>query len=362
VARSATPPTPHSTHIFAVAGTLRVPLSQPQKRHIQPERYAKCHQNILKKRLTKHKNQCKILMNQLKEFSMFKYFIVFSFVLIFASCSTNKTVQYNEPISDNKQEPSLYGIWIQNSTSPLAWNFCFNEDLTFFIFYGNVEKPIPAADIKGETPIDAKEIIGDAMPLFLMDNPLITSGTFSFSLGEVRLNSPKMENGIWQQEESSADWKYMFMTDLSSGINLVLTPPNGKRIILHKEEGKLPFETHKIALEKDLLGISIAQAEELFAKKFIKINDDTYKIPLYYPNFADEIQLKIDKNNIIISCINFFPGSQKTFDKLYKELIETYNVHDIKDNTVIFVQNLPNNVNEILLGFVDKGYIAIIYR
>jgi len=27
-------------HIFAVAGTLRVPLSQPQKRHIPPERYA----------------------------------------------------------------------------------------------------------------------------------------------------------------------------------------------------------------------------------------------------------------------------------------------------------------------------------
>jgi hypothetical protein len=28
----------HSRQIFAVAGTLRVPLSQPQKRHIQPER------------------------------------------------------------------------------------------------------------------------------------------------------------------------------------------------------------------------------------------------------------------------------------------------------------------------------------
>jgi hypothetical protein len=28
-------------HIFAVAGTLRVPLSQQQKRHIQPERYVK---------------------------------------------------------------------------------------------------------------------------------------------------------------------------------------------------------------------------------------------------------------------------------------------------------------------------------
>jgi hypothetical protein len=28
-------------HIFAVAGNLRFPLSQPQKRHIQPERYAK---------------------------------------------------------------------------------------------------------------------------------------------------------------------------------------------------------------------------------------------------------------------------------------------------------------------------------
>jgi hypothetical protein len=38
-ARSATPPTLNSTHIFAVAGNLRFPLSQPQKRHIQPERY-----------------------------------------------------------------------------------------------------------------------------------------------------------------------------------------------------------------------------------------------------------------------------------------------------------------------------------
>ena len=27
-------------HIFTVAGTLRVPLSQPQKHHIQPGRYA----------------------------------------------------------------------------------------------------------------------------------------------------------------------------------------------------------------------------------------------------------------------------------------------------------------------------------
>jgi hypothetical protein len=27
-------------HIFAVAGNLRFPLSQPQKRHIEPERYA----------------------------------------------------------------------------------------------------------------------------------------------------------------------------------------------------------------------------------------------------------------------------------------------------------------------------------
>jgi hypothetical protein len=32
----------HSRHIFAVAGMLRIPLSQPQKCHIQPERYTKC--------------------------------------------------------------------------------------------------------------------------------------------------------------------------------------------------------------------------------------------------------------------------------------------------------------------------------
>jgi hypothetical protein len=35
-------------HIFAVAGTLRVPLSQPQKRHIPPERYVQWGLNFLK--------------------------------------------------------------------------------------------------------------------------------------------------------------------------------------------------------------------------------------------------------------------------------------------------------------------------
>jgi methylmalonyl-CoA/ethylmalonyl-CoA epimerase len=35
-------------HIFSVAGTLRVPLSQPKKRHIQPERYVKLHLSFLK--------------------------------------------------------------------------------------------------------------------------------------------------------------------------------------------------------------------------------------------------------------------------------------------------------------------------
>jgi hypothetical protein len=49
-------PTSAYTHIFAAAGTLRVPLSQPQKRHIPPERYVTWHQiflenNILKQQL-----------------------------------------------------------------------------------------------------------------------------------------------------------------------------------------------------------------------------------------------------------------------------------------------------------------------
>jgi hypothetical protein len=39
--RSATPPTLHSTHIFASPGNLRSPLSGLQKCHIQLERYAK---------------------------------------------------------------------------------------------------------------------------------------------------------------------------------------------------------------------------------------------------------------------------------------------------------------------------------
>jgi hypothetical protein len=34
-------------HIFAVAGNLRFPLSQPQKRHIQPERYVQLGLNLL---------------------------------------------------------------------------------------------------------------------------------------------------------------------------------------------------------------------------------------------------------------------------------------------------------------------------
>ena len=35
------------SHIFAVSGNLRFPLSQPQKRHIQPERYVQCGLNLL---------------------------------------------------------------------------------------------------------------------------------------------------------------------------------------------------------------------------------------------------------------------------------------------------------------------------
>jgi hypothetical protein len=36
-------------HIFAVAGNLRFPLSQPQKRHIQPERYVQFGLKLLEK-------------------------------------------------------------------------------------------------------------------------------------------------------------------------------------------------------------------------------------------------------------------------------------------------------------------------
>jgi hypothetical protein len=48
-------PTAHSAHIFAVAGNLRFPLSQPQKRRIPPERYAQFWQKVIKK-FDKNKN------------------------------------------------------------------------------------------------------------------------------------------------------------------------------------------------------------------------------------------------------------------------------------------------------------------
>jgi hypothetical protein len=47
-------PTAHYTHIFAVAGNLRFPLSQPQKRRIQPERYATCDRQKNTKYLVKY--------------------------------------------------------------------------------------------------------------------------------------------------------------------------------------------------------------------------------------------------------------------------------------------------------------------
>ena len=47
-ARSATPPTLNSTHIFASPGNLRFPLSGLQKRHIQPERYVQLVGKIFK--------------------------------------------------------------------------------------------------------------------------------------------------------------------------------------------------------------------------------------------------------------------------------------------------------------------------
>jgi hypothetical protein len=47
-------------HIFAVAGNLRFPLSQPQKRHIQPERYVQYPLNWL----TKIKNDIIIVLEE----------------------------------------------------------------------------------------------------------------------------------------------------------------------------------------------------------------------------------------------------------------------------------------------------------
>jgi hypothetical protein len=41
------------SHIFAVAGNLRFPLSQPQKHRIQPERYATFEPKFVKKYFTK---------------------------------------------------------------------------------------------------------------------------------------------------------------------------------------------------------------------------------------------------------------------------------------------------------------------
>jgi hypothetical protein len=47
-ARSAAPPTPNSTHIFASPGNLRFPFSGLQKRRKQPERYAKYNFEIIR--------------------------------------------------------------------------------------------------------------------------------------------------------------------------------------------------------------------------------------------------------------------------------------------------------------------------
>jgi len=46
-ARSPTAPTPHSTTFLWLLERLRVPLSQPQKRHIQPKRYMPCTPNMV---------------------------------------------------------------------------------------------------------------------------------------------------------------------------------------------------------------------------------------------------------------------------------------------------------------------------
>jgi hypothetical protein len=274
------------------------------------------------------------------------------------SCAT----QENKPTATSYSNP-LVGIWIQNASSPLAWNFCFNDNNTFFIFYGpnrssNQTNPnVIVAEGVGEVPSEIMEALVNSMTNAAGLNPLITSGRYISFSGNITLYSPTMVNGIWQRDESRANWKY----ELLSNDRLYLFAPDGQRIYLRKESIKLDFDVNKIILEEELIGMTLDQAEELFSRKFSKINENLHRIPFYYPDFAEEVRVQVDEDNIISSCIYFFPGSQSKITFFQNELMRIYGNPVFQDNVGYFRERLPKNLKEIILGLTQNGGIVIVY-
>jgi hypothetical protein len=288
------------------------------------------------------------------------YFFCISCVLVsLFSCAT----QENKTTAAAKNNP-LVGIWIQNSPSPLAWNFCFNDNRTFYAFFRTnrsshqTNPKFTVAEGVGEVPEEIMEAIGNIMTDVADVNPIIMSGSYISFSENITIYTPTMVKGVWQKDESSANWKY----EILSNDRLYLFTPDGQRIYLRKESIKLNFDINKIISEEELIGITLAQAEELFSRKFTKIDERLYKIPFYYPNFAEEVRVQINENNIITVCMYFLPGSQKKITLIQNELTRIYGNPVFQDNRGYYRENLPNNLKEIFFGLTQNNGIAIVYN
>ena len=282
-------------------------------------------------------------------------FIALSFT-IFISCLS---VKPNEYISQgDKISPTnpLVGIWKNNVSSKLARNIYFGDDFSCFWFFDIDESP-DQIDIKNNA--NAPEEFVQAIPSFMIaeakENPIIINGTYSYSGNKITVIAPRMAEGIWQKDGDTETWNYY----LYPNGDLYLQIGNEK-VSFKKSNTKLSFVIEKIVDENQLIDMTIEQVEQYFNQKLRDMGNGYYKMPLYFPDFAIETQLYFE-NDKVSRCVYFFRGSQQILDNKRNKLNNIYGTFSIENNEYIFRNNLPKNIQSIVLGLDNKNNIGIIY-
>jgi hypothetical protein len=281
-------------------------------------------------------------------------------ILIINSCVSTNSVSSSidrQNTSTSITNP-LIGIWrVKNPSGPITQSMYFGEDFTFLRFFNIREANNPmTVDNRANVPDELVNIMQGVMLADARDNPLIINGTYSYSGNRITITVPKLIEGVWQKNEETGTWLYSLYPNGDLYLQI-----GDQKILYQKDENELPFIIEKTIDDSKLIGMSIEQVEQTFSKKLESVNNGYYKIPLYFPDYAMQVQLFFE-NDKVSRIIYFFRGSQNIWDNYTNKLNDVYGPFSIENNEYLFKNNLPENVNVIALAVVDdKRTIGIIY-
>jgi hypothetical protein len=166
-----------------------------------------------------------------------------------------------------------------------------------------------------------------------------------------------MQGGLWLDEEREVKWEFV----LFSGDSLYIVTEERNALYFHRDKSGLDFITKKKISESELLGMTIAGAEEFFSARFREIQNSLYSIPNYYPGYAESVQLMTNQNGGITACCYTYSGGKKNLEGLKTETAALYGPGEEKDGVLYFTENLPPNISQIYIAVNEQRAPAVFY-